>query len=303
MNKRFYRNSPIDFLFDGIIYLLLGLMLIMVLYPLYFIVIASVSDPVEVNAGNVWLLPKATSLKGYQYVLKDSRLLTGYINTVAYSIGYMALSVILTLLAAYPLASQNLVGRRFFGVLFIIPMYFSGGLIPTYIVVKQLNLVNQPVLMCILGSLSVFYIIIARTFFETTIPLELNEAAEIDGCNKAQVFFSIALPLSKPIIAVLALYSFVASWNSYFNAMMFLSDSKYYPLQLVLREILILSQATKDSSANASIDDLKALSEQQKIADMIKYGVIVISAGPLLVIFPFFQKYFAQGMMVGAVKG
>lgn len=295
--------SSSDKVFMAGLYAILVFSMIVVLYPLYFVVIASVSDPTLVNTGQVWLFPRGISLKGYSYVFRDHRMFTGYANTIVYSIGYTLLGVSLNVLAAYPLSKRNLVGRRFINFLMIFPMYFGGGLVPTYIIVRNLGLINKPIAMCILGALSAFNIIITRTFFENSIPKELMESADIDGCNQAQTFLKIVLPLSKPILAVLALYSFVGQWNSYFNAMMYLNKMEYYPLQLVLREILLQSQSLQDTSRVQNIADITSAAEQQKLADMIKYCVIVVSTAPLLCIFPFFQRYFAQGVMIGAVKG
>lgn len=297
-----YRNSRSDRVFDILVYVLLIVAGLIVLYPLYFMVIASFSDPVYTNSGQVVLFPKGVSLDGYKQVFKDSRLLMGYRNSILYSTGYMLLSVALTMLAAYPLANKKLVGRRVFNVLFVIPMYFSGGLVPTYIVIRNIGLMNNPAIICILGALSMFNIIIARTYLETSIPAGLEESAQIDGANQAQTFFKIILPLSKPILAVLALYAFVGQWNSYFNALMYLNNGQYYPLQLVLRTILLTAQSLQTSQA-ISIENINEMAQQQKLADMIKYGVIVVSTAPLLIIFPFFQKYFAQGIMVGSMKG
>ena len=299
---RTYRNSRTDRVFDILVYVLLIVAGLIVLYPLYFMVIASFSDPVYTNSGQVILWPKGVSLDGYRQVFKDSRLLMGYRNSILYSTGYMVLSVALTMLAAYPLANKKLVGRRVFNVLFVIPMYFRGGLVPTYIVVRNIGLINNPVVVCILGALSMFNIIIARTYLETNIPAGLEESAQIDGANQAQTFFKIILPLSKPILAVLALYAFVGQWNSYFNALMYLNNGQYYPLQLVLRTILLTAQSLQTSQA-ISIENINEMAQQQKLADMIKYGVIVVSTAPLLIVFPFFQKYFAQGIMVGSIKG
>lgn len=299
---RTYRNSRTDRVFDILVYVLLIVAGLIVLYPLYFMVIASFSDPVYTNSGQVILWPKGASLDGYKQVFKDSRLLLGYRNSILYSTGYMVLSVALTMLAAYPLANKKLVGRRVFNVLFVIPMYFSGGLVPTYIVVRNIGLMNNPIIVCILGALSMFNIIIARTYLETNIPAGLEESAQIDGANQAQTFFKIILPLSKPILAVLALYAFVGQWNSYFNALMYLNNGQYYPLQLVLRTILLTAQSLQTSQA-ISIENINEMAQQQKLADMIKYGVIVVSTAPLLIVFPFFQKYFAQGIMVGSIKG
>lgn len=301
--QQFYKGTVSDKVFDGIVAVLLLVVALIIFYPLYFMVIASFSDPVFTNSGQVILWPKGFSLAGYKEVFKDLRLWSGYRNTIIYSLGYMAIGVSLNIMAAYPLSHKSLTGRRFFNIFFLLPMYFGGGLIPTYIVVRNLGLVGKPFTIMLLGSMSVFYIIIARTFFESSIPRELHESAAIDGANQVQVFFRIVLPLSKPIIAVLALYAFVEQWNSYFNAMMYLNQAEQYPLQLVLREILIMAQRLQDTQATLSIEALKEMSQQQKLADMIKYGVIVVSSAPLLMIFPFFQKYFTQGVMIGAIKG
>lgn len=303
MLKKNYSNSKTDSVFNIAVFTILIGSGILVVYPIFFMVIASISDPVLVNSGQVWLIPKDISIKGYEYVFRDTRILTGYFNTIVYSLGFMILSIAFTMMGAYPMSNRTLVGRRFFNLIIIIPMYFGGGLIPTYITIMNIGLRGKPVLLCILGALSAFYIIITRTYFETNIPNEIEESASIDGCNQAHIFFKIILPLSKPIIAVIGLYSFVCQWNSYFNAMIYLNDSKYFPLQLVLRDILILNQNLKDTSRAVSIEGMRELAEQQKIAEMIKYCVIIVSAGPLLIAFPFFQKYFAQGIMIGAIKG
>lgn len=291
-----------DVVFRIVNTLILVICFILVLYPVYFVVIASFSNPTMVNTGQVWILPKDVSIDGYSYVFKDSRLLIGYRNSIIYSFLYMFLAMALTIMAAYPLAQRNLYGRRVINFLIVLPMYFSGGLVPTYIVVKSLHMINTPLVIIILGALSGFNVIIARTFFENSIPHDLIEAAAIDGSNQAQSFWKIVLPLSRPILAVIGLYTFVGQWNAYFNSMMFLSDMNLYPLQLVLRQILIQGQSLQDTSRVQDIASAISAAEQQKLADMIKYCVIVFSSAPLLIIFPFFQKYFAQGMMIGAIK-
>lgn len=296
------RHFSSDQTFHLINSFILVICFVLVLYPIYFVVIASFSNPTLVNTGQVWIFPKEISVEGYSYVFKDSRLLTGYRNSIFYSLTYMLLAIALTVMAAYPLAQRKLYGRRVINFLIVLPMYFSGGLVPTYIVAKALGLIDSPAVIIILGALSGFNVIIARTFFENNIPHELLEAAAIDGSNQAQSFWKIVLPLSKPILAVIGLYAFVGQWNAYFNAMMFLSDMKLYPLQLVLRQILIQGQALQDSSRVQDIASAISAAEQQKLADMIKYCVIVVSSAPLLVVFPFFQKYFAQGVMIGAIK-
>lgn len=296
-----YRNSRSDYAFDFIIYFIMIFMLLIITYPLYFVVIASISDPNLVNAGKVLFIAKGISFKGYELIYKNKQIWNGYLNTVNYAACYSILSVSMSLLTGYALSRKDLVGRKFFNLFFVLTMYFSGGLIPYYLLIKQLNLIDKFYTMWLIGVLVVFHVILARTFFETSIPDELSEAASIDGCNQAQFFAKIVLPLSKPIIAVLALYSIVGQWNSYFNAMIYLNQSKHFPLQLVLREILVQSQSLQNTMT--TIGDLQTQEEQAKIADLVKYGVIIVSAAPLLIIYPFLQKYFVQGVMIGSVKG
>lgn len=293
-----YRNSPSDKIFNGMVYFILVFMLVVVAYPLYFVVIASISDPNLVNVGKVLLYPRGINWEGYELIFQDPKIWRGYLNTVNYAVGHTVISVAFSLLTGYALSRKNLLGRRFINLFFVLTMYFGGGLIPFYLLIKQLHLINQFYTLWIIGALAVFHVILARTYFETTIPDELSDAASIDGCNQAKFFTSVVLPLSKPIIAVLTLYSVVGQWNSYFNALIFLNESKYYPLQLVLREILVLSQSMQNS-----IEDMKAAEEQAKVAELIKYGVIIVASAPLLAVYPFMQKYFMQGMMIGSVKG
>lgn len=294
-------NSPSDRVFNFLVHSLLIFMLIIVAYPLYFVIIASISNPDMVNSGKVLFLPKGVSIDGYKLIFNDSRIWTGYRNTIFYCTGFTAISVTLSLLTGYSLSKRDLVGRRVINLFFVLTMYFNGGLIPTYLLVKSLNLINKPYTLWILGALSIFNVIIARTNFETSIPSELNDAASIDGCNQAQFFVRVVLPLSKPLISVLALYAIVSQWNSYFNAMIYLNETKYNPLQLVLRDILIANKTLQDSVAN--INDVKAQYERENLAQMIQYGVIIVASAPLLIIYPFIQRYFVQGIMIGSVKG
>ena len=238
---------------------------------------------------------------GYKMVFSDDRIWTGYLNTIFYAAVGTVLATMVQVMAGYALSRKDLPGRSIFMLLFVFTMYFSGGLIPFYLVVKELNLVNTRFLMIVTGLASVYNIIIVRSFFASSMPVELYEAASIDGCTNQRYFFSIVLPLSKAIIAVIALYCLVAQWNSYFNAMIFLSDRSKYPLQLFLREILLAAQTYSDPSAVQG--DAVAAAQMEIMGEVIKYGVIVVSTLPVIIIYPFLQKYFVQGVMIGSIKG
>ena len=294
-------ETRFDRVFNAIIYLLLGVMLVVVVYPLYFVLLASVSDPTYVNSGTPLLYPRGFTLMGYSRVFADNRIWIGYANTLLYAGAGMMLALCVQLLAGYALSRKDLPGRGIFMALFVFTMYFGGGLIPFYLVVKGLGLVNSRLLMIMLGCTSVYNIIIIRSFFTSTLPLELQEAAFIDGCSNQRYFFSIVLPLSKAIIAVIALYALVAQWNAYFNAMIFLTDRTKYPLQLYLREILLTAKTYSDTSMVGG--DPEAAAKMEQMVEVIKYGVIVVSTLPVIAIYPFLQKYFVQGVMIGAVKG
>ena len=292
------RRTRFDTCFDIITTILLVLALLIVLYPLYFVVIASVSDATSISNGQVILLPKNVSMVGYQRILQDARIGSGYVNSILYTLGSTLIGVTTTVMAGYSFSRSDLAGRKVLMLLYVFTMYFSGGLIPTYLVVKQLGLMGSPWVVILLGSVSVYNIIIARSFFTNNIPPELFEAASIDGCGNGRFFISIVVPLSKSIIAVLALYYAVAQWNGYFNALVYLNRQEQYPLQLILREILISSQMVQ-----ADVSDLDAIQEMQRIAATVKYGVIVVASVPMLMIYPLVQKYFVKGVMIGSVKG
>ena len=295
------RETRFDRTFNVVIYILLALTLIIVIYPLYFVILASVSDPQYVNSGTPLLYPKGFTLVGYTRVFADNRIWVGYANTILYAGAGTVVALIVQIMAGYSLSRSDLPGRGIFMGLFVFTMYFGGGLIPFYLVVKTLNLVNSRFLMIILGCSSVYNMIIIRSFFVSTLPKELQEAAFVDGCTNQRYFFSIVLPLSKAIIAVIALYSLVAQWNSYFNAMIFLTDRDKYPLQLYLREILLTAQTYSDTSMVGA--DPEAAAKMEQMVEVVKYGVIVVSTVPIIAIYPFLQKYFVQGVMIGAVKG
>lgn len=287
-----------DLLFKFIIYSFVILLSIIILYPLWFVIIASFSNPDLVGSGKVLFFPKGITLEGYKYIFRDGRIWQGYKNTFIYTLFGTLLALLITVPAGYALSRNDMVGRGFLMKILIITKYFSGGLIPTYLVVKGLHLVNTPFVLIIMGSFSVFNLILCRTYFMNTLPVELQEAAEIDGCNILQYFLGVAIPLSKPIIAIMALYYAVGHWNAFFNGLIYVTDAKFYPLQLILRDILISGQSVDPSTL-----DPESLELMREIARTIKYGVIIVSSLPVLCLYPFVQKYFIKGIMIGSVKG
>ncbi|MDD6883048.1 MAG: carbohydrate ABC transporter permease [Eubacteriales bacterium] len=291
-----------DKVFDVVNYALLTLVVLIVLYPLIFVVSASISDPILVNSGEVWLLPKGITLEGYKSVLEYEMIWVGYANTIFYTIVGTAINLSLTLLTAYALSRKDLIGRNVFTMFFAFTMYFSGGLIPTYITVKNLGLLDTRAVMLVLGAISMYNVIITRTYFSNNIPFELQEAGFLDGCSDAGLFIRVILPLSLPIIAVMALYYAVGHWNSYFNAMIYLTDRNKMTLQIFLREVLLLNQLA-DMMGSADTDEMLRIAERQKMAMIMKYCLIVVSTAPILCVYPFLQRYFVKGIMVGAVKG
>ncbi len=300
MKRKIFRLSVDDLIFEIITKTLLIIFVALILYPLIFVVIASVSDPTYVNSGELLFYPKGFTMLGYQRVFSDKRIMIGYANTIFYALAGTALGVGGTMLAAYALSRRDLPGRRIIMLLFIFTMYFQGGMIPYYLVVKGLGLVNSRLFMVLAGCISVYNIIIARSFLESNISDELREASMIDGCGNGRFFVSIVLPLSKAVIAVIGLYLAVTYWNSYFNGMIFLTDVKKYPLQLFLREILLTT--SQAASVNSNLDPEAAL-QMEQMGQVIKYGVIVVSTVPIICIYPFIQKYFVKGVMIGSVKG
>ncbi|GAA4890445.1 carbohydrate ABC transporter permease [Tessaracoccus lubricantis] len=269
-----------------------------IIYPLYFIVIASVSDPNLIAQGKVWLLPQGFTLEGYQTLFKNDALIRGFGNSLLYTGVGTFVSVSIILCTGYALSRRDMPGRNLFMILFIITMFFDGGLIARYLVVRDLGLLNTMWAVILPGAVGVWNLIIARTFFETNVPSELREAAQIDGANDFRFFFKVALPLTKPLIALMAMTHIVAYWNSYFDAMIYLNDESMYPLQLVLRNVLIQSQA----SASLDTGSIDSYAAAQRLGELIKYGMIVVSTVPLLILFPFLQKYFVKGATLGALK-
>lgn len=280
-------------------YVLLTLLLVIVLYPIIYIVSCSFSSGDALMSAKVRFLPVEPTLESYETVFEYDSIWTGYLNSIVYTVSGTALSIALTLLAAYPLSRDDFRGKKFFTVLFVFTMMFNGGLIPTYLLVKNLNLTDTMWAVILPTAVSAYNMIVARTFFKQSIPKEMLEAAEIDGCTDFRFFWKIVLPLSAPIVAVLCLWVAVGLWNSYFNPMIYINSESKYPLQLVLRKILLMSQV---DFTTASVDPEK-LAKNQYLSEMLKYGTIVISSLPLMIIYPFVQKYFVKGVMIGSVKG
>ena len=293
----YIRESFSDRVFMFFVYLFLAVFLIIVLYPLVYIVSASFSDPMAVTSGKVWLLPVDFSLRGYQVTFENPQIVTGYLNSLYYTVFGTLISVVLTVFVAYPLSRRDLYGANVIMFLITFTLIFSGGLIPTYLVVKQLGLIDTRWALLIPQAVAAFQVIIARTFFRATIPDELVEAAELDGCNDLQFIWSVVLPLSKPIIAVLALMYAISQWNGYFDALLYLKSSNLQPLQLVLRNILILN------TTSGGVMDAEAMAQRQLLADLLKYCLVVVGSVPVLMIYPFVQRYFVKGVLIGSIKG
>jgi multiple sugar transport system permease protein/putative aldouronate transport system permease protein len=281
-----------------IIYAISFLLLISVLYPIIFIVSASFSSPYAVSTGQVTLLPVEPSIEGYTAVFKDARIPLGYRNTIFYTVFGTLINVTMTLICAYPLARKRLPHRGAITFFFTFTMLFSGGMIPNYILLRDLRMLNTIWALLIPGAISVYSMIITRTFIANSIPDELLEATQIDGCNDLKYFFLFVLPLSKAVIAVIAMQYAVGHWNAYFNAFIYLTKKELYPLQVFLREILIMSQMV-----TSDLVDPETAVAMQGLADLLKYSLIVISSAPILCIYPFFQKYFVKGVMIGSIKG
>lgn len=290
-----------DKIFNFLNIAVLSVIVLIVIYPLIFVISASISDAELVNAGKVLLFPKGISFDGYRRVFQDERILMSYRNTIFYTTAGTMINLAVTLPAAYALSRKDFVGRNIFTAIFTLTMFFSGGLIPTYLLIKGLGMRDTIWALLIPGAAGMYNIIITRTFFQSNIPSELQEAAEIDGCTNTRLFFIIVLPLSTPIIAVMALFYGVGHWNSYFTALIYISNKKLFPLQLVLREILVQNQISTDMLKTG--EEIDTLVKQAKIADIIKYAVIIVSTLPILAIYPLIQRYFVKGIMIGAIKG
>ncbi|SET68240.1 carbohydrate ABC transporter permease [Paenibacillus sp. NFR01] len=290
------KESAGDRIFLTAIYIILTLVVIAIVYPLVFIISSSISSPAAVTSGKVWLYPVDISFKGFSVLLKTPEITTGYLNSIFYTTAGTLISVALTIMIAYPLSRRTFFGRNALMMVITFTMIFSGGLIPTYMVVREMHLIDTRWALLIPNAIWVWQVIIARSFFQSSIPEELLEASEIDGCSDLRFIRSVVLPLSKPIIAVLVLMYAVGQWNSYFDALIYLKSANLFPLQLVLRSIIIMN----NSSGNM---DAMAMVERQQLSELLKYSLIVVATLPVLIIYPFVQRYFVQGMLVGSVKG
>ncbi len=297
MKEKMKKSLRSDFAFDVIMNLLGICIVLLVLIPLIFVVAASFSDPDLVLKGKVLLIPKGFTTQAYSMVFENEDIWKGFRNSCLYTVAGTLISVVLTILAAYPLSRKELPGRNLFMMLILFTMYFSGGMIPTYLLVKDLGMYNTVWALLIPAAISTYNLIVAKTFFENSIPGELYESAKLDGCGNIPMLHRIVLPLSKAILAVLVLYYAVGIWNAYFDALIYVRDTSLHPLQIVLRNILLLGQTEQMGTNDVGMAD------KIKMAEAVKYSAIVLSSIPMLLIYPFVQKYFVKGVMIGAIKG
>ena len=298
MAKKSTTSGLSDKTSDIILVAICTVALIIVAYPLYYVLIASFSDPYDVYAGKTFLLPSGFTFKGYQAVFADPAIVSGFLNSVKYTVIGTTFSVVMLYISAYPLADKNLPGRKWISLFFVITMYFGGGLIPTYLVVKQTGLMGSMWSLFLPGGVAVGNMIVVRNYFQNSIPHDLIEASEIDGCSKFRTFLNVVIPLSMPILAVQAVFAMVAYWNDWFTAMIYLGG-KGSPLPLVLRGILMKSSAATEQASMVS----GGFAELNKLTESIKFCSMIVAAVPMLIAYPYVQKYFEKGFMAGAVKG
>lgn len=296
------KKTGSDYVFDTINTLFICLILFITVYPIYFILIASLSEPQDVVNGKVFIWFSGFTLESYDYVFQTKQIWTGYYNTIIYTVFGTLYNLITLIPAAYVMSKKYLPGRSALSWFFFITMYFGGGMIPTYLLIKNLGLLDTRWVL-ILGSVSCYNLIVSRQYFANSIPESLYEAAHIDGASELWCFFGIALPLAAPIIAVMALFHSVGHWNSYYNALLYVHKAEYYPLQLVLREILLLNQDVMANIDTSEEGVIEWAIRRLWIAESMKYSIIFISSAPLLIAYPFVQKYFVKGVMIGSVKG
>lgn len=292
------RQAPVDMCFSIVTYLLATLALIVTLYPLVYTVSASFSDPMEVIRGNVILLPKGLTLTAYRAVAKNVGMLIGYRNTILYTLLGTVINIIATIAVAYPLSKRDFRGRSLLTILFTVTMFFSGGMVPNFLLIRELGLYNSMWSLLLPGAVSAWNLVIMRTYFQGSIPEEICESAYMDGCSNLGTLLRIVLPLAMPIIAVMVLFYGVDHWNSYFNALLYLKDRNKYPLSLVLREILLqgFGQEKAGTEVMDTVSDLL-------LYETLKYAVIIVSSAPMLALYPLLQRYFVKGVMVGSLKG
>lgn len=295
---RTIRQSKEDIFFSCITYTLASIILLLVLYPLIYVVSASLSSPVNVVKGEVWLFPKEFTLNSYKSVLQNKSIILGYKNTIIYTVVGTIVNIVMTIAGAYPLSRKDFYGRNLIVIFFTITMFFSGGMIPAYLLIKRLNLLDSFWVMIIPGAVSMWNLLIMRNYFQNSVPEEIIEAASIDGCTNIGTLIRVVLPLSKAIIAVMVIFYAVGHWNAYFSALIYISDRKKYPLQVVLREILLKGLGT-DGANNTVVDTVNDL----LLFETLKYAIIVFASLPVLVLYPMLQKYFIKGVMIGSLKG
>lgn len=296
--RNIIREARPDAIFNTVIFILMILIIIAISYPLYFVIIASISSPNAVNSGQVLLWPKDLTVAGYKKILEYEPLWTGYANSLLYTIAGTVINLLFTIPAGYALSRKKLRGRKFLMLLFAITMFFGGGMIPTYLVIRNLGLLDTIWVMLLPGACSVYNIIVTKTFMENSIPEELLDASRIDGCNDFQTFASVVLPLSMPIIAVMTLFYAIGHWNSYFDALLYLNDSGKFPLQMVLRELLLQNQVSSGMTSGS----MSSIAERAQLAEQMKYGIIIVATLPMMAMFPFVIKHFKKGVMVGSIK-
>lgn len=292
-----------DRTFDIVNLSLLVLLVAIILYPLYFTVIASFSNPVEVMNGRVLVWIRDFTVESYANVFRNDEIWTGYANTIFYTAVGTAYALMLTIPCAYSMSRRGLKGKNAVMAFFVVTMYFSGGMIPSYLLIKNMQLIDTRWVLILPAGMSVYNMIVTRTFYQSNMPEELYEAAKIDGANEFTIFFRIALPLSGAILAVMGLFYAVGQWNSYFSALMYINDKALYPLQLVLRNILLLNQQLQMDMTSMSAAQIKDVVKRAMMAETMKYALIFISSLPILILYPFVQKFFVQGVMIGSVKG
>ena len=296
-------RSRSDRLFDRVNVAMLVVILVATLYPVYFVVIASVSSPTLVSAGHVYLWPEGFNVEGYSYILRDKRIMIGYRNSLVYAVGQTVVSLVLTIPAAYALSRRDMRWRGLIMFYFVFTLYFTGGIIPFYVVVLKLGLKDSIWSLMLPNAVNVFNLIVARTFFQSNIPDELLESAQLDGCTNTRFFVSIVLPVGQAIIAIVVLFNVVQNWNAFFHALLFINDQAKYPLQLVLRRMLILNQLLSGGGEGLEALSPEEIQRRQLLADLLRYGTIVVAIAPLMILYPFIQRHFVKGIMVGSIKG
>ena len=291
-----------DVIYDTILFILLSLVFLVVAYPLYFVIISSVSDPIAVSNGEVTFYPIGFTLDGYREVFKTNTVVRGFLNSLLYTVCGVSVNLLVTLPTGYALSRKDFALKKFVTFFYMLTMFIGGGMMPTYLIVKQTGLLNSMWALIIPGAMGVYNMIVAKTFFSTNIPLELMEAAKLDGCGNTRFFFHIVLPLSGAITAILVLYYGQGHWNSYFNALLYIRKAEFYPLQLVMRQILMTTQNVL-SDAMADTEELVETARRQRIAQTMKYALVILANLPVLAAYPFVHKYFVKGVMIGAIKG